>query len=71
MVWTEGTTEHAVRAQTLGPAFQALGDPFTVSPAGVNAGQGSVAVAGGNGIVAFLETGSAGFELWGATFKCP
>lgn len=56
LVWTEGPTSgRQVRAVVLDDHGKPSGDAFTVSEAGVNAGQGQAAVLdGGKGVVAFL-----------------
>ncbi|HEY3235494.1 MAG TPA: hypothetical protein VGJ84_12325, partial [Polyangiaceae bacterium] len=59
-----------VRLQTLGPDFKPLGDPVTVSPAGANAGQGTVWTQESSAMSLFLVTSDGRHELWGATLKC-
>ncbi len=72
IVWTEGpVSSHQVR----GVAFAdggAVGDAFTASAEGVNAGQGQVAVTeGGHGVVAFLSsTGPKSFGIAAAPIQC-
>lgn len=58
LVWTEGpTSNHQVRAMVLDDHGKPAGKAFTVSEAGVNAGQGQAAVlADGKGVVAFLAS---------------
>jgi hypothetical protein len=56
LAWTEGpVAAHQVRAQTLDAQGKAVGDPLTISPATLNAGQPQPAVlADGRGLVAFV-----------------
>jgi hypothetical protein len=69
--WTEGNSgAYRVRLQTLGPDFKPLGDPVTVSPAGANAGQGTVWTQESSAMSLFLVTSDGRHELWGATLKC-
>jgi hypothetical protein len=70
--WTEGSTgDRQVRLQTLGGDLIALGDPVTLSPEEVNAGQGVVWVRGEKALSLFLVKVTSGHELWGALLKCP
>jgi hypothetical protein len=73
MVWTEGpVSSHQVRALTLSSDGAPLGPPLTISAEGVNAGQGQVAVtAEGHGVVAFLASNGAGFEVVANPVECP
>ena len=72
LVWTEGPASgHRVRALTLGPDGSRVGAPLYLSPEGANAGQAQAAItAGGEGVVAFLESGGKGFELAAAPIHC-
>jgi hypothetical protein len=60
-----------VRLQTLGSDLIAVGDPVTLSPEEVNAGQGVVWVRGEKALSLFLVKVTSGHELWGAVLKCP
>jgi len=61
-----------VRALTLASDGTALGDPLTISAEGVNAGQAQAAVtADGHGVVAFLASNGAGFEVVANAVQCP
>ncbi len=56
LVWTEGTSTHQVRGAVLDDNAGAI-DPFAISPAGVDAGQGQAAtLADGRGVIAFLSS---------------
>jgi hypothetical protein len=72
LVWTEGPkSSHQVRAVVLNDG--ALGDAFTVSAEGVNAGQGQAAVlSDGRGVVAFLASSQTGkgFEVAATPIEC-
>jgi len=72
LVWTEGPASgHDVRALTLGPDGKAVGTPLVLSNAGVNAGQAQAAVTrGGQGVVAFLESGGDGYEVVATPIAC-
>jgi hypothetical protein len=70
--WTEGSTgTRQVRLQTMGSDLIPIGDPLTVSPEQVNAGQGVVWVQGESALSLFLVKVTSGHELWGAALKCP
>jgi hypothetical protein len=70
--WTEGSTgTRQVRLQTMGSDLIPIGDPLTVSPEQVNAGQGIVWVRDDRALSLFLVKVTAGHELWGAALKCP
>lgn len=73
LVWTEGPASgHDVRALTLGPDGAPIGAPLVISNVGVNAGQGQAAVAdSGQGVVAFLESSGAGFQVVATPIVCP
>ena len=71
LMWTEGASgSRAVRAQTLTPDFQPLGDPIALSPPAGNFGQGVIGVVGGHAATVFLSKGSSSYELWGAVLQC-
>jgi hypothetical protein len=70
LVWTEGSSGHDVRAQTLASDLHPLGGPFTVSPTGGNAGQGSAAVTDGRGLVAYLALTGHAYEVWATGVDC-
>ncbi len=72
LVWTEGPMSgHGVRAQTLSQEGAPLGAPLVVSTEGTNAGGGQAAVnAGGQGIVAFLESRGEAFEVAATSIEC-
>ncbi len=71
LVWTEGPPGgRAVRAQTLSPKFEPIGDPTALSPPAGNFGQGVLGVVGERATVVFLSKGSQSFELWGAVLQC-
>ena len=71
LVWTEGSGgSHDVRAQTLSAELGPVGEPFTVSLPGANAGQGAAAVASGQGVVAYLSLTEHGYEVWGSAIDC-
>jgi hypothetical protein len=70
--WTEGSTgTRQVRLQTMGSDLIPIGDPLTVSPEKLNAGQGVVWVRGERALSLFLVKVTSGHELWGAALKCP
>jgi hypothetical protein len=71
LVWTEGSGgDHDVRAETLDAELRPTGAPVTVSHRSSNAGQGAVALSGGQGMVAYLALTDHGYELWGAAVDC-
>jgi len=72
LVWTEGSASgHVVRAQTLSLEGARLGPPLELSPDGANAGQAQAAVGeGGNGVVAFLQSGTKGFSVAATAIHC-
>jgi hypothetical protein len=71
LVWTEGPAGgRAVRAQTLSPRLEPIGDPLALSPPAGNFGQGVIGVIGERATVVFLSKGSQSFELWGAVLTC-
>jgi hypothetical protein len=72
LIWTEGPlSEHVVRALTLGPDGTPLGAPLELSPSGTNAGQAQAAITqGGDGVVAFLESGGKGFQVAAVAITC-
>ncbi len=72
MVWTEGASgSRDVRVQTYDASLHALGDAFTVSEAGANAGQGVAAVGSAGGVVMYLSVLGKMYEVWGASIDCP
>jgi hypothetical protein len=72
IVWTEGSGQnHQVRGATLESNGTMVGEPFVLSPPGVNAGQAQIALMpDGRGIVAYLASGADGFEVSAATVNC-
>jgi hypothetical protein len=70
LVWTEGSGDHDVRAMTLDAELHPTGAPVTVSHGSSNAGQGAVALTGGQGMVAYLSLTDKGYEVWGAAVDC-
>ncbi len=71
LVWTEGpVSSHQVRGIAFGESGP-VGDAFTASTEGMNAGQGQAAVAeGGRGVVAFLASSGKSFEVRAAPIQC-
>lgn len=72
LAWTEGpVSKHQVRALTIDETGKPMGEPLTISPASVNAGQPQVAVGpDGRGLVAFLGAKGKGYELRAASIRC-
>jgi hypothetical protein len=72
LVWTEGPQSgHEVRAQTLAPDGSPIGTPLLASAEGSNAGAGQAAVNGsGQGVIAFLQSRSDGFEVAATAIDC-
>jgi hypothetical protein len=72
LVWTEGPASgHEVRALTLTPEGQPIGAPLAISGDGSNAGQGQAAVnAAGRGVVGFLRSRGATFEVAATSIVC-
>jgi hypothetical protein len=69
--WTEGKAgSRMVRAQTLGADLKPLGDAVTLSPQGVEAGQGAVGVAGEHAVATYLVKSATGYELWASSLAC-
>ena len=72
VVWTEGKSgARDVRLQTYGAGMEPLGEAFTVSRPGSNAGQGIAAVGKSGGIVFYLSVLGQQYEVWGAAIECP
>ncbi len=71
LVWTEGAvSSHQVRAVAFGENG-VVGDAFTASAEGVNAGQGQAAVLeGGRGVIAFLAGSGKSFEIAATPIQC-
>lgn len=71
LVWTEGpVSSHQVRGVAFGDGGP-VGDAFTASAEGMNAGQGQAAVIeGGRGVVAFLASSGKSFEVRAAPIQC-
>jgi hypothetical protein len=71
LAWTEGAAgARAVRAQTLGPDFQPVGDPIALSPPAGSFGQSVLGEVNGYVAAVFLLKGDASYELWGAVLQC-
>jgi hypothetical protein len=71
LVWTEGSEgSRAVRAQTLTPQLEPLGDPIALSPPAGNFGQSGLGVVGTTVAAGFLQRGASGYELWGTLLQC-
>jgi hypothetical protein len=72
LVWTEGSASgHDVRAVTLSEDGDFVGSPLNISSIGSNAGQGqAVVTAGGQGIIAFLESSDDGFRVVATPIAC-
>lgn len=69
--WTEGPAgKRLVRAQTLARDLSPLGEPITVSPADAEAGQGVIAVRGGETTAFYLVKAQAGYQLWASALEC-
>lgn len=69
--WTEGKAgQRTVRAQTLDAELRPLGKPIELSPKGVEAGQGAIAVAGEHAVTTFLVKSATGYELWASSLSC-
>jgi hypothetical protein len=72
MVWTEGKSgSRSVRVQTYDANMLALGEAFTVSKPGSNAGQGMATVGKDGGVVLYLAVVGTQYEVWGAGIDCP
>ena len=72
VVWTEGKSgSRSVRVQTYGTDMLAVGDAFTVSRPGSNAGQGTAVVGSSGGAVLYLAAIGNQYEVWGAGIDCP
>jgi hypothetical protein len=72
LVWTEGpVSRHQVRAQTLATDGALVGDAFTVSSEGANAGQAQAAILpDGRGVVAFLAANGKNYEVVATPIAC-
>ena len=72
LAWTEGPiSKHQVRAVTIDETGKPIGEPLTISPSSVNAGQPQVAaLPDGRGLVAFLGAKGKGYELRAAAIRC-
>ena len=69
--WTEGRAgAHVVRAQTLDPELEPLGDPMQISPPGVNSGEGATVATEGGALSLFLVRSAARYELWATALEC-
>jgi hypothetical protein len=71
--WTEGPVSgHHVRGQTLSAEGAPVGDAFTISTEGVNAGQAqAAALPDGRGVVAFLAQKGKAYEVVATSVRCP
>jgi hypothetical protein len=72
LAWTEGpTAAHQVRAMAIDESDALVGAPLSLSPAGVNAGQGQIAITSdGRGVVAFFAERRGEIEVQGAALTC-
>ena len=69
--WTEGQAGlRRVRGVTLDSEFRALGEVITLSPAGANAGGGSVLYVDEGLLSLFLVQRDGNYELWATTLSC-
>jgi len=69
--WTEGQAGlRRVRGVTLDAEFRALGEVITLSPAGANAGGGSVVYVDEGLLSLFLVQRDGNYELWATTLSC-
>jgi hypothetical protein len=69
--WTEANAgSYQVRVQVLGPDLRGSGEPTTVSPAGLNAGQGALWTSAERAVALFVVSQGQTREIWGATLKC-
>jgi hypothetical protein len=69
--WTEGKPgARVVRAQALDSKLAPLGKAVTLSPKGVEAGQGAVAVSGEQAVATYLVKSATGYELWANALSC-
>ncbi len=71
IAWSEGTSSHQVRAQSVDANGLPSGAVLTLSAPGINAGQPQVAVgSGGRGVVAFLAANGKAYELVASPVSC-
>jgi hypothetical protein len=69
--WTEANAgSYQVRVQVLGPDLRGIGQPTTVSPSGLNAGQGALWTSADRAVALFVVSQGQTREIWGATLKC-
>jgi hypothetical protein len=72
LVWSEGKDgARQLRALTLSPQFEPVGEPLSIAGPEANAGPAGLAIAGKQGAVFYAATVKKGVELWGATISCP
>lgn len=71
LVWFEGKAgERQVRAQLLARDLRPLGAPLTLSPPGINAGQGILWSSAEHAVSLFVVGSGASAELWAASLVC-
>lgn len=71
LVWTEGPRSgRQVRAWPIDASGAGVGQAVTISPAGVNGGQGRAAAASGQALVAYLAGAGDPFELRAVSLTC-
>jgi hypothetical protein len=69
--WTEGQTgAYRVRARSYAGDLTPIGDAVTISPEGMNAGQGAAFVTRKGVVVVFVGAGETTDELWAASLHC-
>ena len=72
LTWTQGPASvHQVRGLTIWADGTPLGEPLDISTPGSNAGQSQAVIAAdGRGVVAFLQSSPAGFEVAVTAIAC-
>jgi hypothetical protein len=69
--WTEGETgAYRVRTGLYATDLTPIGEPVTVSPEGLNAGQGSALATRDGALLVFVGAGSTTDELWAVSLRC-
>jgi hypothetical protein len=69
--WTEASAgSYQVRVLVLGPDLRAIGEPTTISPTGLNAGQGALWANSDRVVALFIVSQGQTREIWGAALTC-
>jgi hypothetical protein len=69
--WSEGKSgDRSIMVQVINSDLDALGEPISLSPSGVDAGMGTLWLKNGLGVSLFLVRTQTNFELWATGLAC-